>query len=419
MNELMMYALANGEDPEDEGLYGVRHGSKPMNTFGRPRKGATEEERKAVLAVNPMAALFPDLFPYAEGGIEAEREVPVSFIDHVRWALQYHDRRFRTHHSFAFVAFGIEQKRQALKQARLHISRRDFARDQIAISRITINDLRRAAEEEAKGQPISNPAVKLLRKHIAAMAGKLPGSDYARIANRSKLWSTTVLMNPPTLWLTFNPADIHDPIVQIFAGENINMDEFNRLLGPDRQRRARNVAQDHYATAKFFEFLINTILETLLGIDASGQSVRSKKGIFGYVSAYFGVTEVQGRGMLHLHMVVWLRDAPTTEEMEEKLRSPEFRDKVKRFLERNIRAHLDGFGEEEIKNIPRDREAPYSRPPHPNHPEYESLRDDLEKKVYVTRKSTRARSRRAFAMTQSWADGSASGKHRSLSQTRR
>lgn len=414
MNDLLMCALANLDDANEEGLYGVRHGSKPMNTFGRPRKDATQAERKAVLAVNPMTSLFPGLYPYAEGGIEADREVPVSFNDHVRWSLQYYDRRFRTHHSFPFVAFGIEQKRQALKQARIHIGRRDFSRDQVALSRITISDLHRAAEEEGKGLPISNPAVRSLRKHVTAMAGKLMGSDFARIANRSKLWSTTVMMNPPTLWLTINLADIHDPIVQVFAGENIDMDHFDRTLGPDRHRRAQTAAKDPYATAKFYEFLINTILETLLGVDASGQSVRSKKGIFGVVSAYFGVTEVQGRGMLHLHMVIWLKDAPTTEEMEERLRSPAFREKVKRFLQRNIRAHLDGFGEDEIKSIPEIEKHRILEPL------TQAIRNtrayDLHWRRwwFATPNYTRVRRKRAYAMTQSLGVGSASARHRSL-----
>ena len=49
-------------------------------------------------------------FPYGFGGIEAEREVTVPFTEHIQWALQYHDRRFRKHETFPFVAFGIGQR---------------------------------------------------------------------------------------------------------------------------------------------------------------------------------------------------------------------------------------------------------------------------------------------------------------------
>lgn len=93
-DELMQYALANLDQTDEEGGYAVRHGSKPMNSFGRPRAGATDDERRKVLANNPMSSAFPTLFPYDKGGIETERPRPVSFTEHVRWALQYYDRRF-------------------------------------------------------------------------------------------------------------------------------------------------------------------------------------------------------------------------------------------------------------------------------------------------------------------------------------
>ena len=63
---------------------------------------------------NPLMAAYPVLWPYVEGGIEGDRPQNVSFNDHVQWALQYYDRRFRIHHFFPFVAFGIEQKHMVL-----------------------------------------------------------------------------------------------------------------------------------------------------------------------------------------------------------------------------------------------------------------------------------------------------------------
>jgi hypothetical protein len=109
-SELMLYALANVEKPFDKGGYAVRHGREPVNEFGYPRPGDhTDAPRR-----NPLAAAFPVLWPYGEGCIEQDRQHKVSFPEHVKWCLQYHDRRFATHHTFPFVMFGIEQKRQAL-----------------------------------------------------------------------------------------------------------------------------------------------------------------------------------------------------------------------------------------------------------------------------------------------------------------
>ena len=58
-------------------------------------------------------------------------------------------------------------------------------------------------------------------------------------------------MRSPSLWMTINPLDYEDPIVQIFAGEKIDMDSFFESMGPNPNQRARNVANDPFASAAF------------------------------------------------------------------------------------------------------------------------------------------------------------------------
>jgi len=87
LNELMKHALMNLDEVSDkEGGYVVCHSHYPVSDFGRNQSG---EDRK-----NPLAATYPKLFPYGVGGIEDTRGKSVGFDEHVRWALQYHDRRF-------------------------------------------------------------------------------------------------------------------------------------------------------------------------------------------------------------------------------------------------------------------------------------------------------------------------------------
>jgi len=123
------------------------------------------------------------------------------------------------------------------------------------------------------------------------------------------------MLNPPTLWITINPCDLHDPIAQVFAGEQINLDDFNAILGPSKEKRAENIAANPFAAAKLFHFMIQTILQTLFGVTVSGHRVLSDHGIFGCVTAYFGVVELQARATLHLHVILWLANAPLMEEM--------------------------------------------------------------------------------------------------------
>lgn len=97
-------SMKNDSDMEEE-IYGIRHGRNAVNDFGRPLPGEVVDENREIF----FEKAFPVLFPYGIGGIEADRVVNVNFAEHVRWCLQYHDRRFRRHETFPFIAFGILQ----------------------------------------------------------------------------------------------------------------------------------------------------------------------------------------------------------------------------------------------------------------------------------------------------------------------
>lgn len=51
---------------------------------------------------------------------------------------------------------------------------------------------------------------------------------------------------------------------QVFAGERIDMDNFDPTGGPSAARRAENVASDPYAAAQFFKTVIDLLLNKVL-----------------------------------------------------------------------------------------------------------------------------------------------------------
>ncbi|KAG9103234.1 hypothetical protein FRC07_010054 [Ceratobasidium sp. 392] len=148
-DELMSWGLNNmvrhADDTRECG-YAVRHGA-PVNTFGQPRAGEGPADPNRH---NVWEAAFPILHPRGLGGIEADRPVQLSLNDHGKWALGYHDGRFRLHHSYIFMLFGMQQRRQGLLSTSIQMNRYDF--DDIAhtLSTITPADLRQAAEEECQ-----------------------------------------------------------------------------------------------------------------------------------------------------------------------------------------------------------------------------------------------------------------------------
>ncbi|KAG8690964.1 hypothetical protein FRC09_011780 [Ceratobasidium sp. 395] len=128
-----------------------------------------------------------------------------------------------------------------------------FNSDRIAhtLDTITPADLRKAADEESRGEIASNPAIQVLKKSITATSRRVMASGPSRTQLRSQIQSAAIYFNQPTIWLTINPDDLHDPIAQILAGEEIDMDNFIRTAGPDNTRRAQNIAQDPYAAANY------------------------------------------------------------------------------------------------------------------------------------------------------------------------
>jgi hypothetical protein len=116
-----------------KGRYAVRHGSQPVNDFCSPR--VRDEQRTSDPETetdwkqgNFFEKVFPCLYPYGVGGIEAKRQVEITFCKHVQWSLQYHDCHFQKHETFPFAAFRILQKCQALGSARVQMCRKNLTK---------------------------------------------------------------------------------------------------------------------------------------------------------------------------------------------------------------------------------------------------------------------------------------------------
>lgn len=97
-------------------------------------------------------------------------------------------------------------------------------------------------------------------------------------------------------------------------------------------------------------------------IETKGFSGKYKVG---KVQSYIGTVEAQGRGTLHLHTLLWLKDAPTAHEMNTVLKSETFREKIKHYIENVIHADIEGKDREAVSNIPKEQSVSYARPVNP------------------------------------------------------
>jgi hypothetical protein len=209
------------------------------------------------------------------------------------------------------------------------------------------------------------------------------GTDESCIKIRSLIWGMCVMKNPPSIWLTINPADTQDPIAQVLCGEDLDLDKFNAF---DLDPSSNVVAGDPFASASFFHLIINAILETLLGIKGYGNhsEVPREKGIFGTVNTYIGTVEAQGRGTLHLHMLLWLKGSVTSKKMKELLQGESFTTCVKTFISANVHADIPHYPGAKVLSIPKQRSVVFSRPVNPVTEHYVELCNEAERRIART-----------------------------------
>ena len=73
------------------------------------------------------------------------------------------------------------------------------------------------------------------------------------------------------------------------------------------------VSRNPVAAARFFDFMIRMFIKHVLGVGTE------HTGLYGDTSGYYGIVEQQGRLTLHLHMVLWIRNALSPQEIRDKI----------------------------------------------------------------------------------------------------
>jgi Helitron helicase-like domain at N-terminus len=125
--------------------------------------------------------------------------------------------------------------------------------------------------------------------------------------------------------------------------------------------------------------------------------VYSRKGVFGRVAAYFGTVKSQGRGTLHLHLLVWLNGTPSSDELTRMFEDDLFKQWVVNYIHANIRAYVHGFeSAASVKALPKVTERAYSRPPNPRAPDFEAERAETERQLAQTEQIHTCKPRRCL-----------------------
>jgi len=157
---------------------------------------------------------------------------------------------------------------------------------------LTTEELTDAAAEAEAHRPISDLRIKELLKSIARIGGTAPGSDDKKSYLLTQLKASMIYHGCPFIFFTINPGERHSPIALYYAGEQIDVNDFNPAAYTSSDR-LKTMLKNPLAVVEYFHNMIKTIIDTCF-----------KGGMFGEHAHHYGTIEYQGRFTPHIHMAV-------------------------------------------------------------------------------------------------------------------
>ncbi|KAF9534445.1 hypothetical protein CPB83DRAFT_866637 [Crepidotus variabilis] len=194
----------------------------------------------------------------------------------------YHNKRFQTDIDFPFVAFSHEQMKTSCTQGFLMVDQARFGEMSERILNIDWNIMNALTERMEKDEYVRPDTLEEKRcfqiiQDLDAMSGKMHGSIAGKKIMRNEIWSLIARIGSPCWYLTLSPADNRHPLCIYFAGSE---EKFNPIPLPYAER-ARLVCNNPVAGARFFDFMVRTCIEDVLGFGTDNP------GVYGHTSGYY------------------------------------------------------------------------------------------------------------------------------------
>ena len=276
---------------------------------GKPFLVSGKGDRPVPDFCNPaiMTWLFPHLDPWGIGGFYHPcRIIKISMEEQVSHLLMIDNSPFERDSEFAFVFYNIIRKAAVAKSLRFTVPFKTHKRiiaDLLRVDPVVLAHLSKECTRDALYKP-ANEEERLAFKLLAILgtiARHIPGSDGYKLNMRNEIRSLIYYRGTPTLFITLNPSDVDNPIVRLYSGEDVNLEDLSRGEGLDSWRRRLLAANNPAACALYFDLTIKKFISVILRYG------KNERGLYGYCTAYYATVEAQGKGTLHCHMLVWLK----------------------------------------------------------------------------------------------------------------
>ena len=204
--------------------------------------------------------------------------------------------RYARHPTFMFLLYDLIQRRSSSLGYNLLVKKRNWSDTYKVVNDILHDCLRAAATEIKVTNKYTDPDIVTLEQQVRTIASRVPHS-YARcLEHRLILKTMSISYGFSALWITVNPSDLRCPLVLVLAGVSLPTAIDQTAF---RKMQDHTAIMNPVAVAQFFHITCVAIMDHLM---ASGR----QDGLLGPISHHYGVVETNGRGMLHLHCMLWL-----------------------------------------------------------------------------------------------------------------
>lgn len=298
---------------------------------------------------------YPWLFLFGQG-IPHKGTQPKQWFQYI---LNYADNRFSTEQTLLLSLFNQRQRHEAAKTVAAKMKSNpkrmeDFITyiNEVTFEDDLVNAIKFPTSYEAKN------ILKNLLPTLNITGSSVPFGPLERNKSLSELYALCQHFGLPTWFITISPSDIDSTLVMKLSGVP---KEDLKLIVFDYEQRAKISAMNPLAGAKFFNRLVTKVFSCLFQTTANGESnVRKttsyhsrKVGILGKMISHFMVFEVQGRGSLHLHALLWATLSPLL--LQKIAHVPELVNEVQAVLNSMVSAEISRLGYKEFNQRKKDQ----------------------------------------------------------------
>ncbi|KAJ3557014.1 hypothetical protein NM688_g1702 [Phlebia brevispora] len=317
-------------------IIGYGHSSEPESMFRNPKL---------------LPGLYPWLFPYGLGRLgNPFASVGVPRRTHIRWFMNYHDRRFQVDETFPFLLFNQEQIRACSKGGITLTERKNYPQVVEKINSLNLDvmdEFVRKCKERGYVKTENDAekecySVVSMVDHVAA---HVPWSGTRKKYQRNEIRSLIYECGLPLFFITFSPSESKNPVCLYLCGAPIDLDDFLPMELSEKER-LKTVVSNPAACAKFFNLMVQLFIKHVLRADTN------KDGLFGRTSAYYGTVEQQGRTTLHLHLLLWIAGAYSPQEIRDRAvdQSSTFAAEILSWLESCHQGEFSTGSEDDIRH---------------------------------------------------------------------